>query len=93
MEKTIIVQAIRSGRPIPDKIQNAPRLWMGLEIYYDGFMRLINSRSIGMSLGHIHWSTIQDFCEKTGLDEDTTFAMHTHITALDTTYVTHHSKS
>lgn len=80
------------GLPLPEKIQNAPSLKPGLELYYLGFMDLMASRSTGMSAGPIWWDTIQTYCEAKGLDEDQTDAMHQHIKALDQEYLKHMNK-
>jgi len=59
----------------------------GLELYYIGFMDLIASRQMGMSAGPIWWGTVQDYCDKHGLDEDQTEAMHTHVRDMDLAYL------
>lgn len=89
METQIIQQAEKHGLPLPEKIQNAPSLWPGLELYYIGFMDLMASRQSGFGIGPIWWGTIQDYCERKGLDEEQTEAMHHHIRALDEVYMKH----
>jgi hypothetical protein len=40
-----------------------------------------------MGPGPIWWTTIQEYSEKQGLDEEQIMAMHIHIRALDTVYL------
>lgn len=80
------------GLPLPEKIQNAPSLKPGLELYYLAFQDLMASRSTGMGMGPIWWSTIQTYCEAKGFDEDQTFAAHQHLKAMDTAYLKHVTK-
>lgn len=89
VEAQIIQQAAKHGLPLPEKIQNAPSLWPGLELYYIGFMDLMASRQSGLGLGPIWWGTVQHYAEKKGLDEEQTEAMHHHIRALDEVYLKH----
>jgi hypothetical protein len=80
---------MKHGLPLPEKIQNAPSLLPGLELYYIGFMDLVNSRQTGFGMGPIWWNTIQDYCERKKLDEEQTEAMHHHIGAMDIVYTKH----
>ena len=80
------------GLPLPEKIQNAPSLKPGLELYYLAFMDLMASRTIGMAAGPIWWSTVQTYCDAKVLSESQTEAMHHHIKAMDTVYLKHISK-
>lgn len=88
----IIKQAMSHGLPLPEKIQNAPSLRPGLELYYIAFQDLMASRPSGMSAGPIWWTTIQEYCDKNVLDESQTEAMHYHIKAMDTVYLKHLNK-
>lgn len=92
IEENIIRQAVQRGQPIPDRIQNAPFIWPGLELYYIGFLELTSSRSIGMGLGPISWLSVQQYCVLKGLDEEQTEAMHHHIAAMDEVYLKHMRK-
>lgn len=83
---------MKAGWSLPERIKNAPELLPGLEIYYMGFMDLMASRQIGMSIGPIWWETIQKYCEALGLDGEQTEAMHYHIKEMDGVYLTHMQK-
>ncbi len=69
--------------PIPNAIKNAPALFMGLELYLLGFLDLSSSRQSGMSLGDIPWGAIQEYCDRSGLDDVQTANMHHHINQMD----------
>ena len=73
--------------PLPDRIQNAPEILPGLQLFFIGFLDLSSSRQIGMGLGAVPWKTIFDYCEAFGLDEEQTEAMHHHIRVMDTAYI------
>lgn len=84
MEKTILEQCIRQGRPIPDKIQNAPELELGLSLYYTGFYDLDSSRQIGgMSPGSIPWTAIQMYCVANGIEGEQREDFFYHVMHLD----------
>lgn len=78
--------------PLPERIQNAPSLLPGLDLYFLGFEDLKSSRMTGFGPGPIWWGTIQEYCEKKGLSEEQTFAMHFHINVLDSEYLQFMSK-
>ena len=88
----IIKQAMSHGLPLPEKIQNAPVLRPGLELYYIAFLDLMASRVTGMGLSPIWWSTVQIYCDAKGPDEFQTFAMHYHIKELDSVFMKHQNK-
>lgn len=91
-EQQIIEQALKAGLPIPSRIENAPSILPGLELYYLGFLELTSSRTLGMSIGPIPWIAIEQYCQLKGLDDEQTEAMHLHIVAMDTVYMKHQSK-
>ncbi|MAD98781.1 MAG: hypothetical protein Unbinned200contig1000_19 [Prokaryotic dsDNA virus sp.] len=93
IEEQIIKQAVRSGLPIPDRIQNAPSILPGLELYYIGFLDLTSTRSLGgFGVGPIPWLAIQKYCEVLELDDDQTAAMHHHVAEMDKAYIKHLQK-
>ena len=87
IEEQIIKQAMRSGLPIPSRIENAPSIWPGLELYYLGFLELNSSRQIGMQLGPIPWLAIEQYAQAKELDDDQKEAMHYHISEMDRSYL------
>jgi hypothetical protein len=85
-------RAFKDGVPLPDRIQNAPILTKGLELYYAGFMDLMASRQTGFGIGPIWWKTIQEYCDYHKLDEDQTEAMHFLVQQMDVAYLKHLEK-
>lgn len=84
---------MRENRPLPDRIQNAPSLWPGLELYYTAFMDLMSTRQIGFSgIGPIGWDKIQLYARECGMDADQTEALHNHIQAMDSHYMAYYNK-
>lgn len=84
---------MRENRPLPDRIQNAPSLWPGLELYYGAFMDLMSTREIGFGgIGPIGWDKVQMYAQAMGMDADQTEALHHHINAMDSHYIAHYNK-
>ena len=47
----------------------------------------MNSRSASFGIGPIDWKTIEDYCDRIGVDDDQREAMHHHIRAMDDAFV------
>lgn len=45
IEQQLVKQAVREGKPIPERIQNAPELRPGLALYLEAFLELDSERS------------------------------------------------
>lgn len=55
--------------PLPTKIQNAPELLPGLELYAKAFSALTSSRAMGYgSIGAIPYAAIANYCREEGID-------------------------
>ena len=83
---------MRDRLPLPDRIQNAPSLMVGLELYYEAFMDLMASRMTGFSIGPIWWQTVQNYAEAQGFSSDQRGDLHYHIREMDTVYMQHMAK-
>jgi len=59
---------MRFGLPLPDRIQNAPELNLGSELYYTGFLELTSCRQVGMDLGPIPLLAILEYCMINGIE-------------------------
>ena len=84
---------MRDSRPLPDKIQNAPVLELGLELYYEAFCNLNSCRIGGMSIGEVPWTAIQQYCEAYNLDSEQTSDMHIYIKLMDSKYIKYRAKT
>ena len=69
-EQTLIRQAQAAGRPIPDRIANAPRLMPGLDLYLNAFFDLDSERTHGFSLSPIPWGSIFAYGSAYGFDKE-----------------------
>lgn len=79
---------VREGRPIPDKIQNAPQLRMGLELYYLAYTELMSTRPLGFGgEGPIPWEAQMHWAFDAELDEDQTHDLIYFVTCLDQAYL------
>lgn len=87
VERTILKQVLRERLPVPKRIQNAPRLRFGLELYYGAFFDLCSCRLNAWDFGEIPWTATNEYCRTLGLDEDQTEKMHYFIALLDRTYL------
>lgn len=72
--------------PIPESIQNAPELEIGLHLYFTAWVALSTCRSYGMSAGPIPWLAIHEYANQLDLSDDQREALHYHIPIMDTVY-------
>jgi len=78
---------VRFGQPLPARIQNAPELWLGNRLYYDGFLDLTSSRPVSMALGPLSILTLMEYCYITGIEGDQRDDFIWIITHLDAKYL------
>lgn len=77
---------MRERLPLPGKIQNAPELELGLELFWSAFWDLNSSRPIGLDEGPIRWVDIWDYCDRMEIyDEQREDLLH-HIKEMDQAY-------
>lgn len=78
---------VRQGLPLPDAIKNAPQLFLGLELYFQGFLELNDERQIGMAAGPIPWRALQQYCEVYDIVGDQKEDFFFHIKSLDAEFL------
>lgn len=83
----MVKQAVRSGQPIPDRIQNAPILRFGLNLYLQAFFDLDSERSQGFGLGRIPWLAIKQYAMYYELDIEQTDCLIHFIRAMDAAHL------
>lgn len=84
IERTIIKQCLLSGEPIPDSIENAPQLMLGLELYLQAFFDLDSERDTSQEvIPVIKWSSIKNYAEAFDFDEEQTESLFKHIRKMD----------
>ena len=66
----ILRQVARGGR-MPERVANAPSLWLGLDLYYVAFWDLSGCRPQGVSgPGPIPWSVTADYARTFDFDDE-----------------------
>lgn len=80
------------GMPIPDAIKNAPRLSVGLELYWEAFFELNTTRPAGWGVHPIPWNSIRDYAEAYEFSDEQTASLFHHIRNMDQVFRDHHSK-
>jgi len=83
IEQSIAKQALRSGRPVPDRIANAPELKPGLLLYMQAFFDLDSERSHAFGPTPIPWTSIYQYAKAFELDPEQTEDMFYFIKAMD----------
>jgi hypothetical protein len=87
-EKSIIQQCFQQKLPLPDKIRNAPELFLGLELFYLSFMDLSSCRGQGYGTeGPIGWLQISDYCYIHGIIGEQRDDLIYHIQRMDEAYL------
>jgi hypothetical protein len=87
-ERKLVEMARRQKKPVPMRIQNAPDLAPGLELYYDAFGRLTTSRQLGSgAIGPIPYAAISTYCKDEGIHGDLRADVFYHVEHLDRAYM------
>lgn len=92
LEQQIARQAFLANAPMPDKIANAPSLELGLDLYLSAFFELEGDRQIGMGIGPIPWSVVNQYAKAYHFDEEQSTKLHRYVKALDAVYLNHVNK-
>lgn len=83
---------MRERSPLPDRIANAPKLTLGLELYYDAFWELNTCRQTGWAAGQIPWTSIRDYAVTFELDEAQEEDLFYLIRVMDNAFLDYHDK-
>jgi hypothetical protein len=83
IEQSIIKQHLKSGQPIPERIQNAPELIEGLNLYLIAFFELDSERQSSLGYAPIPWSAIKDWGLFYDLDDEQMATLYSCIRAMD----------
>lgn len=82
-EKTIALQAIRAGQPIPERIRNAPTVPLGLELYLVAFFDLDSERTHNGSVQRIPWTSMAQYANAYGFSEEQTMELFHFVKKMD----------
>ncbi len=83
---------MRERLPLPKRIQNAPELWIGLELFYGSFLDLNSCRLSGWGLCSIPWTSISDYAEAYGIVDEQRDDLFYFIKAMDVAFLEYHEK-
>lgn len=86
-EQAIAKQAFRAGQPLPERIQNAPELRTGLQLYIQAFFDLDSERSHAMGLVAIPWSSINEYAKAFDFDDEQKDCLFFFIRRLDASHL------
>ena len=87
-EKTIIDQARAQRTQIPQRILNAPLLFLGLDWVYQVFGKLTTCRQLGMGVpGPIPWTAVNEFCIANDVRDDDQEELEFLIERMDDAYI------
>lgn len=92
MEQSIIAQCIKRRQPLPEKIANAPTIRQGLEVYYVAFWELSTCRPIGMGVGQIPWTAIDQYAARQGWEGERYEDLVDFTRAMDRTFMAYQSE-
>lgn len=92
VEQRIIRESYLRKKPLPEHIQNAPDLFIGLELFFQAFTELNTNRSSGWSAGPIPSWCIGEYCDRLELDEETAEDLHYHIRMMDQAFLEYTSR-
>lgn len=85
--------SIKRRIPLPSKIANAPILHDGLGLYYAAFLELSTDRDYGMGMGPIPYSSIADYLDRLGIEDDSWYEDFVDfIRALDSAFISYENQ-
>ena len=91
-EQRIIADCFRRKRPLPERIQNAPDLYTGLELFFEAFIELNTCRQTGWGPGPIPFTAIWDYCTFLGLTYEESGDLLYHVRRMDEAYLKHSAR-
>ncbi len=91
IEPRILEQCRRLRLPLPDKIKNAPQLFIGLELFYGAYLDLSSCRT-GLGDGPISWQSIEEYANVNGFDAEQKDSLHYFTMKMDAAFLKWRSK-
>jgi hypothetical protein len=91
-EQRIIRQCYARRKSLPDRIEHAPDLLLGLELYFNAFTELNTCRNSGWGAGPIPSWCIGEYCDRLGLTPDESEDMYYHIRKLDEAFLKYNAR-
>ena len=87
VEQRMIRECYLRKRALPERIRNAPDLFVGLELYFSAVTELNTCRSTGWSAGPIPSWCIDEFADRIDLTDDEAEDLHYHIRMMDKAFL------
>jgi hypothetical protein len=86
-EQRIIRQCYARKKALPERIQNAPNLFTGLELFFQAFVELNTNRNTGWSAGPIPGWCIDDYADRLELTKEEAEDLTYHIRMMDQAFL------
>lgn len=87
IEQNIARQAVQARKALPDNIQNAPELDLGLQLYLQAFFDLDSERLNAFSLVRIPGSAVRTYAREYSFDDEQTALLDYYISEMDAAYL------
>jgi hypothetical protein len=87
VETAVLRDCKLSKRPLPDWLNNKPKLIIGGEIYLQAFWDLDADRQTGFSRGRIPWTSVAAYSRFHNFNEEQTARLLSLIPKLDAAYL------
>ena len=87
MEDAVYKEHFRSGQKLPKAVAEAPRLYIGLDMYLTAFFELTTDRQNGMSVGFIPWTSRLNYARLLKLNDMDTQEFIYIIGRMDSAYI------
>lgn len=92
VEQNIIRQCMREGLALPNKIQNAPELGFGLQLYMGAFLDLNTDRPTGWGPTQIPFSAIMAYADVYQIEGEQREDLLYFVRGMDAAFLDYHSK-
>lgn len=87
IEQNIARQAVQARKPLPDNIQNAPELQVGLQLYLQAFFDLDAERSHAFQLVRIPGSAVRSYAREFNFDDEQFELLEYYISEMDAAHL------
>lgn len=92
-EQGILSHAERTKERLPERIENAPTLTLGLELFMNGFFILQSTRGAAYgSEGPIPWLAMRDYCNEYEIVGDQRLDFYDLLSRMDHAYLDYKAK-
>lgn len=86
-ERKIIETCLRERLPFPKRIENAPELCLGLELFYSAWCDLDTDRPVGWNARPIPWTAMRDYADAYSITGEQREDLFYFVRAMDKAYL------